>query len=187
MHTRLQSGIGHALATLALSLTLATPALADHLACGCEASQGKPQCHCPGHGAGHSHGMHGGRADCPAMQGMPPAAAAGGKILGVLISDLSNTSLDERGIGYGVQVRQVQADSAAAAAGIEAGDLITEFAGKPVTSGDRLRWLVRQAEPGKAVDIRLLRDNQPVTLNVTLTEPAPKGGCRQDANPRLGT
>lgn len=185
MRAPYRNGLGAALASLALSLTLASPALADHWRSGYGMSKPHQCCHCPGHG--HLHGMQGGRNDCPYKQGMAQPAPAAGKTLGVLVSDLADATLDERGIGYGVKVNKVQPDSAAAVAGIQAGDLIVEFAGKPVTSGDRLRWLVRQAEAGKGVDIKLLRENQSITLNATLAEPAPKGKCEDKPAPRLGT
>jgi S1-C subfamily serine protease len=179
MHAHPRLGLGAALAAFALSLALAAPASADHW-------HGHGMYHggCYGPGAASPHGMHG---DCPYMHGMARMTPASGKTLGVLVSDLSNAGLDEQGLGYGVKVNKVQPDSAAAAAGIQAGDLIVEFAGKPVTSGDRLRWLVRQAEAGKGVDIKLLRDKQSVTLNATLAEPAPKGKCEDKPAPRLGT
>jgi S1-C subfamily serine protease len=53
----------------------------------------------------------------------------------------------------GALVERVASGSPAAAAGIGAGDLITSFAGKRVTSPTSLRKLVLQASPGKAVRV----------------------------------
>ncbi len=56
----------------------------------------------------------------------------------------------------------MQSGSPAAVAGIRAGDLIIEFAGKPGYSGDRLRWLVRKAEAGKTIEVKLVQENKPL-------------------------
>ncbi len=168
MQTRLHTMPKRTLATLALSLVLAAPA---------GAGGGYGYAH-PGHafhlyhgmGYAHPHGMHGKSSACPYMQsGMAKSPA---KTLGVMVTSLPNAALDERGLGYGVLVSGVRSDSAAAAAGIRPGDLILEYAGKPVYSGDRLRWLVSRTEVGKAVEIKLLRGEETITLNATLTEVA---------------
>jgi S1-C subfamily serine protease len=121
--------------------------------------------------------MHGGHAD----------VAMGGKTLGVMVSDLPNAMLDEADMAYGINVEKVQSDSAAAAAGIRAGDVIAEYAGKPVYSAERLRWLVRKTPAGKGVDIKLMREGKPLTVTATLAEPAAKDNCNATPAPRQGT
>lgn len=168
MQTQPRTVRNRTLAALALTMALAAPAMAGgghgytHPAHAFHAYHGQ--------GYAHPHGMHGMASGCPYMQsGMVKAPT---RNLGVMVSSLPNAALDERGLGYGILVSKVQPDSAAAAAGIRSGDLILEFGGKPVYSGDRLRWLVSRTEPGKAVEIKLLRDKEPITLNATLTEVA---------------
>jgi membrane-associated protease RseP (regulator of RpoE activity) len=180
MSYRLQTSLGRGLAALVVTLALTAPAAADHW-------RGYP-------GMGHGHpacqgypGHHPGMADCPHARGPAEVPPMAGKALGVYISDLPNAMLDAANVGYGVNVEKVQADSPAAAAGIQAGDLITEFAGKPVLSGDRLRWLVRKAESGKSLDVKLMREGKPATVSVTLPAPASKGKCDPAGAPRLGT
>jgi membrane-associated protease RseP (regulator of RpoE activity) len=144
----------------------------------------------PGHGypgnpncqMQRGQGMPGG-GDCPmARQGMPMM----GKSLGVLISNLPDSRLDQSGPGYGVSVEKVLPDSAAASAGIRTGDVIIEFSGKPVFSGERLRWLVRQAESDKQIEVKLIRDGKAITLNATL--PVPKAPPCMDKKPAgIGT
>ena len=128
---------------------------------------------CPGYGTG-PHGQ-GGYA-CPHGYAKPHhgAMTAPGPMLGVMVAGLANATLDELGLGYGVRVAKVLPGSAAEAAGIKAGDLILEVGGKPVYSAERLRWLVRQGEEGKAVDVTLQRDKQAVKLSVTPAAPKPK-------------
>ena len=183
MSTSLCTSWGRAASALALTFALAAPAAADDW----YGRHGKPYGHpeCYGY-PGHPHGMYG-PGDCPRMQGDVRPAPMGGKTLGVLVSDLPNAVLDEAGLGYGVRVERVQPDSAAAEAGIQDGDLIIEFAGSPVYSVHRLRWLVHRAEPDASLEIKLVRDNQPVTVNATLKEPEPKPKCDKPVKPRLGT
>jgi len=163
------------LAALACTVVLSAPVAADHW-------RGHPGMgqfgSCP-----QFHGMD----NCPQKPARPMMQAMSGKMLGVHISDLPNARLDAADLGYGVQVERVQADSAAAGAGIQVGDLIVEFAGKPVLSGERLRWLVRRAEAGKPLDVKLMREGKPVSVTVTLAEPAPKERCEPRAAPRIGT
>jgi serine protease Do len=117
-----------------------------------------------------------------ARQGMPMM----GKSLGVMISNLADAKLDQTGLGYGVSVEKVLPDSAAATAGINAGDIITEFAGKPVISGERLRWLVHQAESDKPIEVKLVRNGKPMALNATLPTPKPPP-CMDKKPGRVGT
>ncbi len=168
MQTQLRTIHNRTLATLALTMALTAPALAGG---------GYEHAH-PGHAFhayhgmdyAHPHGMQGRSSGCPYIEsGMARAPA---KTLGVMVSSLPNATLDELGLGYGILVSGVQTDSAAAVAGIRSGDLILEYGGKPVYSGDRLRWLVSQTEVGKAVEIKLLRGEEMITLNGTLTEVA---------------
>lgn len=173
-----RTSLGRALAALSLTLMLAAPAAADHW-------RGQP-----GMGGGHPAcqgypGQPQGMGECPAMQGRSAAMPLAGKTLGVYVSDLPNAMLDAAEVGYGVNVEKVREDSAAAAAGIRAGDLIVEFAGKPVLSGERLRWLVGKAEAGKALEVKLMREGKPLTVGVTLKEAEPKAKC--DPAPRVGT
>lgn len=145
------------LSTLALMLGLAAPALAG---------AGSGLVHTVYSYHGHPHGMQG--ISCPYMQ--QQGMARPGKTLGVMISRLPNNALDERGLGYGVMVAKVQPEGPAASAGIRPGDVILEFNGKPVFSGERLRWLVHKAEAGKPAEVKLLRDKETLTLQVSPAE-----------------
>lgn len=175
MSLRQSLSLGGALSLLACGLALSAPAAADHWRG--QAGMGSYD-HCP---------LYQGADNCPNKPMRPMVQPMSGKSLGVYISDLPNAMLDGGTVGYGVNVEKVRPDSAAATAGIKAGDLIVEFAGKPVFSGERLRWLVRKAESGKAVDVKLMREGKPVSLNVTLSEPAPKEKCEPKAESRIGT
>jgi serine protease Do len=58
--------------------------------------------------------------------------------------------------------------SAAEQAGIQVGDLIVEFGGKPIEHYDDLPPLVRQRKPGDKVAIVIRRGEETLTLEVTL-------------------
>lgn len=163
---------------LAVSLALAAPAAADHW----HGPYGMGHGYCQNHPPGGHGGDH-----CPLMQERAGPGPMGGKTLGVLVSDLPSAMLDAASLGYGINVERVQPDSPAAAAGIRAGDLIVEFAGKPVFSGERLRWLVRQAEAGKGMEIKLMREGKPLTVNATLNAPEPPANCPPQDKPRSST
>ena len=178
MSPRLRRSPGRMIAALAATLAFSAPAAADHW-------RGYP-----GMAHGHPHcqaypGAHPGAG--PYMRDMANPAPRTGKMLGVHISDLPNAMLDAANVGYGVSVEQVRPDSAAAAAGIRAGDLIVEFAGKPVLSADRLRWLVRKADAGKNLEVKLMREGAPVTVSVALPEAKAKDNCDVKEAPKLGT
>ncbi len=173
----------HIFAALAVAVTFSTPALADCWRAGHGMPADHPAC-CQGR-----YNMQGGDA-CPYMDNKMKRHAnpveMRGKSLGVMVSNLPNAMLDEAGLSHAINVEKVLPDSAAALAGIQAGDLITEFAGSPVYSADRLRWLVRKAEPGKALEIKLMREQKPVVVNATLTPPAPKPNCDMRPGPKPG-
>ena len=178
MNLNARSSLARALSALAVTLALSAPAAADHWRGYPGMGPGYPAC---------EGNRWGGPGDCPYMKGMPAPAPMGGKMLGVHISDLPNAMLDAANLGYGVSVEGVRPDTPAAAAGIRAGDLIVEFAGKPVTSAERLRWLVRKADSGKNLEMKVMREGAPVTLNVTLPEAKPKEKCDIKDAPKLGT
>lgn len=137
---------------------------------------------CPGYGPGHGMGPHGqGGYACPHGYGKPyhGAAMPAGRTLGVMVAALDHAALDELGLGYGIRVVRVQPGSAAEAAGIEAEDIILEFDGKPVYSGDRLRWLVRKGDEDRTVEIKLQRNKEVITLRATPETPEPKPKCEK--------
>ncbi len=58
----------------------------------------------------------------------------------------------------------------AAKAGLEPGDVIIEFNGRPVTDSDALVSMVVATKPGTTVPVTLIRDKQRKTLNITVDE-----------------
>jgi len=70
----------------------------------------------------------------------------------------------------GAVVASVTAGGAAAKAGIEPGDVITEYNGHAVPNRDELVKMVVGTKPGTTVPVKLLRNKQEKTVNVTVDE-----------------
>jgi len=68
----------------------------------------------------------------------------------------------------GVSVSAVIEDTAAAKAGIKAGDVLLRFGGTAVGSGEELIALIQDRKAGDKVDVELLRDGKPFNVTVEL-------------------
>jgi hypothetical protein len=68
----------------------------------------------------------------------------------------------------GVLVQHVERDTAAAAAGIVPGDVITSLDGQPLPDFDRLTVRIAQHRPGDTIDVEILRGEERKKLSVTL-------------------
>lgn len=89
--------------------------------------------------------------------------------LGVYISDLTETLLkDLPEDTEGVYVNSVIADSAAEDAGLEEGDVITEFDGTPVSSVQELKDELAERLPGERVTLTILRGEESLSVRLTL-------------------
>jgi serine protease Do len=64
----------------------------------------------------------------------------------------------------------VPSGGAAAKAGIEPGDVIVEYNGRPVANSDELVKAVVATKPGSTVPVKILRNKQEKTVNVTVEE-----------------
>lgn len=76
--------------------------------------------------------------------------------------------IDYQGLPTGVIVRRVWPNSPAQVAGIQPGDIITQFGDKPVRTVVDLTRALYFAQPNQRVSITILREGQPITLTVTL-------------------
>ncbi len=70
----------------------------------------------------------------------------------------------------GCRLTQIGDDLPAGQAGLEAGDIITSFDGKPVKGIESLKELVLSKEPGDRVRIEILRGDETLTKMVELAE-----------------
>ncbi|HMK87326.1 MAG TPA: DegQ family serine endoprotease [Steroidobacteraceae bacterium] len=68
----------------------------------------------------------------------------------------------------GALVAEVEPDSAAARAGVKAGDVILKFNGLPIADAGQLSVRVSATAPGEKATLDLMRDGKPLTLTVTV-------------------
>jgi serine protease Do len=100
----------------------------------------------------------------------------GGKVtrgvIGVQVAPVPPDALAEFGLKdrRGALVSSVIRNQPAAKAGIEPGDIILEFNGKPVRNRDELVSMVTATKPGTTVPIKVLREKQEKTLSITVGE-----------------
>ena len=92
--------------------------------------------------------------------------------IGVGIGPVPADATDEFGLKdkNGAGVLTVAPGGAAAKAGIEPGDVIIAYNGKPIRNRDELVGMVTATKPGTTVPVRLVRDKQERTINLTVEE-----------------
>jgi len=92
-------------------------------------------------------------------------------LLGVECETLGSQLAAFFGVKEGVLVRSVIDDSAAAKAGMRAGDVIVKVDGEAATSVHELTTLVRAARAKHTFPVVVMRDKNEVTLTITLESP----------------
>ena len=94
--------------------------------------------------------------------------------IGVLVSRIPMTQSYAESLGLpgpgGAEISSVDPKGPAAAAGVQVGDVIVEFNGKPVRDNSELVSMVTRTAPGTTVPVKLLRDRKSVTLNIRVDE-----------------
>src|SRR5204863_8322500 len=70
----------------------------------------------------------------------------------------------------GAVVSSVLPNSAAGKAGMEPGDVVVEYNGRPVPNRDELVKMVVATKPGSTVPVKVLRDKKERTLSVTVEQ-----------------
>ena len=93
-------------------------------------------------------------------------------VIGVAVGTIPLDALDQLGLKErrGALVSSVNSGGPASKAGIEPGDVITEFNGKAVKNRDDLVGYVTRTAPGTTVPVKVLRDKVEKRLNVTVNE-----------------
>ncbi len=92
--------------------------------------------------------------------------------IGVQVQPVPRDEFAEFGLKsrVGAIVAQVSPGSASAKAGVQPGDVIVEFNGRPVTNSNDLVKMVIATRPGTSVPLKVLREKQEKTLHVTVEE-----------------
>lgn len=82
--------------------------------------------------------------------------------LGVVIQPVTHELAEQFGVSarQGVLVTEVQADSPAAKAGLKPGDIIVEFAGRPVARPQELQSIVERAPIGSKQQLTIVREGK---------------------------
>jgi 2-alkenal reductase len=70
----------------------------------------------------------------------------------------------------GIYVTKVEAGTAAAKAGVQVDDIIVALGGEEITEENQFVNLLLKHRPGEQMELRLMRDNKEITVNVTLGE-----------------
>lgn len=100
-----------------------------------------------------------------------PFALLRGNQLGVTVNSLSDQLKEYFGVKDGLLVTSVIESSAAAKAGVKAGDVITSVNGSRVDSPSELREEMRDVEPGQEFTLEITRDRKSMTLKGKVEEP----------------
>ncbi len=108
--------------------------------------------------------------------------------LGVQAQDLSPDLARALGLAQsrGAVVTQVLSGSAADKAGIEAGDVITRVAGKPVRSASELENIEGLLPLEESLSVELLRDGEPLRRSVSLKATVTQRIDATTLDPRMG-
>ena len=72
--------------------------------------------------------------------------------------------------GKGVLVGDIVEDSPADKGGLQRGDIIVEVQGKKIDDPNQIRNMVAGIEPGQEIEMKIIRENKPITKNVTVSE-----------------
>ncbi len=93
-------------------------------------------------------------------------------VIGVSVGTIPLDALEQLGLKErtGALVSSVNSGGPASKAGVEPGDVITEYNGKPVRNRDDLVGMVTRTKPGTTVPVKVMRDKVEKRLDITVDE-----------------
>ena len=97
-----------------------------------------------------------------------------GNQLGITTRELSPQLAEFFGTKDGLLVESVRDDSAAAKAGVKAGDVITAINGNTVESASELRRQLQRIDRAGEFSLSIVRDKKPMTVKGKVETPAPR-------------
>jgi serine protease Do len=105
--------------------------------------------------------------------------------IGVQIDRVTKEVAESIGLGkaQGALVRGVESGAPAEKAGIEAGDIITKFEGKPIDNSSDLPRMVGNVKPGTKAVVTVFRRGAVKDLSVTIAEIEPEKPVRKASGP----
>ena len=92
-------------------------------------------------------------------------------MLGITIRDITEDMSNQYSMPVGVYITEVSSMSAAERAGLQKGDIITEFAGETVTSADDLNAIKAKQTSGDTVSVKIDRNGKEMTLDLVIPQP----------------
>jgi len=95
-----------------------------------------------------------------------PAAGGGGGGYGPYFGSIPDFGQTENGVRFS----DVKPGSPAAKAGLKAGDILVQFGDKPIKNLYDFTDALRRSKVGDVVEVKVLRDGQPVTASVKLEQ-----------------
>jgi Do/DeqQ family serine protease len=92
--------------------------------------------------------------------------------IGIILDELNKTLAKGLGLEVerGIYVREVRSGTPAERAGLQHGDVIIEFDGKPVRDDQRFRLMVGSTPVGSTVPMVIVRDNKEIDLDISIAE-----------------
>jgi serine protease Do len=92
--------------------------------------------------------------------------------IGVSVTQVPREGYEDFGLKSrsGAIVATVMSGGPAGKAGVEPGDVIVQYNGRPVVNNDELVKMVVATKPGTSVPVKVLRNRQEKTVNVTVEE-----------------
>ena len=92
-------------------------------------------------------------------------------MLVITIRDITEDMSKQYSMPVGVYITEVSSMSAAERAGLQKGDIITEFAGETVTSADDLNAIKAKQTSGDTVSVKIDRNGKEMTLDLVIPQP----------------
>ena len=92
-------------------------------------------------------------------------------MLGITIQNITEDMSKQYSMPVGVYITEVSSMSAAERAGLQKGDIITEFAGETVTSADDLNAIKAKQTSGDTVSVKIDRNGKEMTLDLVIPQP----------------
>ena len=96
--------------------------------------------------------------------GVAPVSGSGSGGYGPWFGSIPDFAESEKGVKFA----DVTEGSPAAQAGLKGADILTEFDGKPISNLYDFTYALRAHKPGDKIKVKVLRNNQPLEVEVTL-------------------
>ncbi len=90
--------------------------------------------------------------------------------LGIVIQDITPEMAESLGVKEGVIIAQIMPGSPADKGGLKVGDVVVEVDGQKVSEVRELQFKIMRTEPGKEIDLKVIREGKEVGLKIKVGE-----------------